>query len=277
MKIFEAIQSFLTSPELMQSALAFVINLLIALAIFVIGRRIARLICGTFKRLLKRNEVDPTLVNFLGNLAYAALLVVVILTALSRLGVDSTSMLAIFGAAGLAIGLALKDSLANFAAGIMLILFRPFKQGDFVAIGGVSGTVEEIQIFSTRLNSVDNVSIIIPNGTIVADTISNYSANAERRVDMVIGVSYDDDLRKARQIIEQVCNRQEKVLQDPELQVFILELADSSVNFAVRPWVKRADYFTVRSDILEQCKLELEAAGCSIPYPQTDVHLHKTD
>lgn len=275
MEIFESIRDYLTSPELLQSAWAFFVNLLIALAIFVIGRWVARLLLRTVKKTMTSHDVDPTLISFLGNLIYAVLLAVVILSALSQLGIQTTSILAIFGVAGLAIGLALKDSLANFAAGVMLILFRPFRQGDFVEIGGVSGKVEEIRIFSTRLNTGDNVSITIPNGNIIADTISNYTANDERRIDIVIGVGYDDDLRKARNVIEQVCTRHEGVLQAPAVKIFILDLADSSVNFAVRPWVKTADYWAVRSDILEQCKVELEAAGCSIPYPQQDVHLHQ--
>jgi small conductance mechanosensitive channel len=276
-EIFETIQTYVGSPEFLSAAGSFLLNLVIALAIFVVGRWIAKAVSGTIKRVMKRHDVDPMLVNFLGNLIYAALLAVVILAALGRLGIESTSMLAIFGAAGLAIGLALKDSLSNFAAGVMLVLFRPFKQGDLVEIGGVSGKVEEIRIFSTRLNTGDNISITIPNGNIVSDTISNYTANDERRVDMLIGVGYDDDLRKARQVMEQVCSSHEGVLQSPATNVFVMDLADSSVNFAVRPWVKTEDYWAVRSDILERCKVELEAAGCSIPYPQTDLHLHKTN
>jgi len=276
-EFFDTAREYLASPEFYDTAWALTINLIAALAIFIVGRWIARFVTNTLKKVMVRHEVDPTLVNFLGNLIYALLLIVVILTALGRLGVESTSLLAIFGAAGLAIGLALKDSLSNFAAGVMLILFRPFRQGDFVEIGGVSGKVEEIRIFSTRLNTGDNISIIIPNGNIVSDTISNYTANSERRLDIVMGVGYDDDLRKARLVIENVCKSHDKVLQVPALNIFVLELADSSVNFAVRPWVKTEDYWSVRSDILEQCKVELEAAGCSIPYPQSDVHLHKTE
>ena len=277
MEFLDTIREYLASPEFFDTAWALSINLVAALAIFIFGRWIAKFVTNLLKKVMVRHEVDPTLVNFLGNLVYAVLLVVVILTAVGRLGIESTSLLAIFGAAGLAIGLALKDSLSNFAAGVMLILFRPFRQGDFVEIGGVSGKVAEIRIFSTRLNTGDNISIVIPNGNIVSDTISNYTANSERRLDIIMGVGYDDDLRKARSVIEQVCRNHEKVLDNPALKIFVLELADSSVNFAVRPWVKTEDYWEVRSDILEQCKVELETAGCSIPYPQTDVHLHKTD
>jgi small conductance mechanosensitive channel len=275
--IFETIQTYVGSPEFLAAAGSFLLNLMIALAIFIVGRWIAKAVSGTIKRLMKRHEVDPTLVNFLGNLIYAALLAVVILAAVGRLGIETTSMLAIFGAAGLAIGLALKDSLSNFAAGVMLILFRPFKQGDVVQIGGVTGKVAEIRIFSTQLNTGDNVSITIPNGNIVSDTISNFTAYDERRVDLLIGVGYGDDLRKARQVMGQVCSSHEGVLKSPATNVFVMDLADSSVNFAVRPWVKTDDYWAVRSDILERCKVELEAAGCSIPYPQTDLHLHKAE
>jgi len=276
-EFFDTAREYLASPEFMETAWAMTINLVSAILIFIIGKWIARFVANSVKKVMTRNEVDPTLISFLANLVYAGLLVFVILTALIKLGVESTSLLAIFGAAGLAIGLALKDSLSNFAAGVMLILFRPFRQGDFVEIGGVSGKVQEIRIFSTRLTTGDNISIIIPNGNIVSDTISNYTANSERRLDIIIGVGYDDDLRKARLVIENVCKNHAQVLQVPALNIFVLDLADSSVNFAVRPWVKTEDYWSVRSDILEQCKVELEAAGCSIPYPQTDVHLHKTD
>jgi len=275
-EILETIRTYLGSPEFLNSSGSFVTNLAIAVAIFIVGRWVAKAVRGATKRVMKRHEVDPTLVNFLSNLIYSALLAVVILAALGRLGIETTSMLAIFAAGGLAIGLALKDSLSNFAAGVMLILFQPFKQGDVVEIGGKTGKVEEIRIFSTRLITGDNVSITIPNGNIVSDTISNFTANDKRRVDLVIGVGYDDDLRKAREVMERVCSTHEDVLKQPELKVFVLDLGDSSVNFAVRPWVKTGDYWTVRSDILEQCKVELEAAGCSIPYPQTDVHLHNT-
>jgi small conductance mechanosensitive channel len=275
-EIFKTIQSYIGSPEFLAAAGSFLLNLMIALAIFIVGRWIAKAVSGMIKRLMKRHEVDPTLVNFLGNLIYAALLAVVILAAVGRLGIETTSMLAIFGAAGLAVGLALKDSLSNFAAGVMLILFRPFKQGDFVEVGGVSGTVAAIRIFSTQLNTGDNKAVTIPNGNIVNGTITNYTANDTRRIDMIIGVGYDDDLKKARQVIDQVCANHALILKDPATKIFVLDLAESSVNFAVRPWVNTDDYWGVRSDVLEQCKAGLEAAGCTIPYPQRDIHLHKS-
>ena len=186
-------------------------------------------------------------------------------------------MVAIVGAAGLAVGLALKDSLGNFASGVMLVMFRPFKKGDFVEVAGVAGSVEEIRIFSTTLTTPDNKLIIIPNGQVAAGTITNYSANDQRRVDLVFGVGYDDDLKVTREVLTRLCAEHPKVLDDPETKIFVMNLGDSSVDFAVRPWAKTEDYWAVYSDLLEQAKVELEAAGCNIPYPQTDVHLHHSN
>jgi small conductance mechanosensitive channel len=226
---------------------------------------------------MQRADMDETLVTFLSNLVYAILLAAVILAALDKLGVPVTSLLAILGAAGLAIGLALKDSLGNFAAGVMLVFFRPFKKGDFVEVAGVAGTVDEVRIFSTVLTTPDNKQIIIPNGQVGADSIINYSAKEERRVDMVFGVSYDDDLKVARKVLTELCANHPLVLEDPATKIFVTNLGESSVDFAVRPWAKTADYWTVYGDLLEQGKLALEEAGCSIPYPQSDLHLHPTN
>jgi small conductance mechanosensitive channel len=219
-------------------------------------------------------DVDPTLVNFLCNMVYAILLIAVILAALDTLGLPVTSLIAVVGAAGLAVGLALKDSLGNFASGVMLVMFRPFTKGDYVEVAGVAGTVNEVRIFSTILTTPDNKLIIIPNGQVAADTITNYSANDQRRVDMVFGVGYDDDLKLAREVLTRICADHPKVLDDPATKIFVMNLGDSSVDFAVRPWAKTEDFWTVKGDLLEQAKVELEAAGCNIPYPQTDVHLH---
>jgi len=239
-----------------------------------VGKWIAKRLTRLLTRLLERQEVDPTLVNFLSNLVYAILLVAVILAALDTLGLPVTSLVAVVGAAGLAIGLAMKDSLGNFAAGVMLVMFRPFKQGDFVEVAGVAGSVDEIRIFSTTLTTPDNKLIIIPNGQVAADTITNYSANDQRRVDMVFGVGYDDDLKVVREVLTRICANHPLVLDDPRTKIFVKNLGDSCVEFAVRPWVNTPDYWTVWGDLLEQGKAELEAAGCNIPYPQTDVHLH---
>src|SRR6056297_1597805 len=191
------------------------------------------------------------------------------------LGCQAAALIAVLGAAGLAVGLALQNSLGNFASGVMLVLFRPFTKGDFVEAGGTSGTVSEVGIFNTVLNTPDNRRVIVPNGQITNDIITNYSAHDTRRIDLIIGVDYGDDLKTARATIEKVIKAHDKVLEDPAPIVWVMELADSSVNFAVRPWVASADYWQVRNELLEQLKTELEAAGCSIPFPQRDVHLHE--
>lgn len=252
-------------------------RIVLALAIFVIGRWVARWITRSLRRLMSARQLDETLVSFLSNLIYAILLTAVILAALDSLGMPVTSLLAIVGAAGLAIGLALKDSLSNFAAGVMLVMFRPFTKGDFVEVAGISGKVDEVRIFSTYLTTGDNKRVIIPNGQIASATITNYTAMDQRRIDLVIGVGYDDDLKVARSVLERVCAEHPAVLEDPAPAIMVLELGASSVDFAVRPWARTEDYWTTRSDILETAKTELEAAGCSIPYPQTDVHLHRAD
>ena len=253
------------------------IKIVLALVIYIIGKWIAKRITRVITRLMERAELDVTLVTFLANIVYAFLLAAVILAALDTLGVPVTSLLAVLGAAGLAIGLAMKDSLGNFAAGVMLVMFRPFKKGDFVEAGGVSGTVTEVRIFSTILTTPDNKVVIIPNGQIGSGTITNYSANEQRRVDMVFGVGYDDDLKVARKVLTDLCANHPLVLDDPETKIFVANLGDSSVDFAVRPWAKTADYWTVYGDLLEQGKAALEEAGCSIPYPQSDVHLHASN
>jgi small conductance mechanosensitive channel len=250
------------------------IKLVIALLIYVIGKWIVNRITNFSRKLMNARDVDPTLVNFLSNVVYAILLVAVILAALDTLGLPVTSLLAVVGAAGLAVGLALKDSLGNFAAGVMLVMFRPFSKGDVVEVAGVTGKVNEVRIFSTILTTADNKQIIIPNGQVAADTITNYTANDQRRVDLVFGVGYDDDLKLAREVLTRICAEHPKVLDDPATNIFVMNLGDSSVDFAVRPWAKTEDYWTVWGDLLETGKVELESAGLNIPYPQADVHLH---
>jgi small conductance mechanosensitive channel len=250
------------------------VKILLALVVYIVGKWVAKKITSLVRNLMIRAEVDETLINFLANIVYAILLVAVILAALDILGVPVTSLLAVLGAAGLAVGLALKDSLGNFAAGVMLVLFRPFKKGDFVEAAGVSGTVTEVRIFSTILTTPDNKQIMIPNGQVGAATITNYSANDQRRVDLVFGVGYDDDLKVVRGVLEKICERHPMILDNPACKIFVSNLGDSSVDFSVRPWVMSENYWTVYSDLLEQGKIELEAAGCNIPYPQRDLHLH---
>ncbi|MGJ8664654.1 MAG: mechanosensitive ion channel family protein, partial [Marinicella sp.] len=250
-------------------------GLALALLVFWIGRRIAKFMSNLTAKALTKAGNDPILVNFLRNLVYYIILVAVIIMALGQLGVQTTSLIAVMGAAGLAIGLALKDSLSNFASGVMLVMFRPFKLGDVVEVAGKTGKVQEIRIFSTIINTPDQKEMIVPNGLITADVITNFTAQKTRRVDLVIGVSYDDDIKTAKSIIEKTVVAHELVLKDPAPTIMVLELADSSINFAVRPWCKTEDYWTVYSDLLEQLKYNIEAGGCSFPYPQTDVHLHQ--
>ena len=244
-----------------------------ALLIFVIGRWVAGAIANAVVRAMDRGGVDATLSRFLRSLIYMTLLIFVILTAVGALGVNTTNFLAVLGAAGLAVGLALKDSLSNFSSGVMLVFFRPFKVGDYVEAGGVGGTVETIRIFNTIIKTPDNRVITVPNSLVYGSTITNYSAEATRRIDLVIGVSYDDDIAKAKELLMGVLESDERILKDPAPAVMLLELADSSVNFAVRPWVNSGDYWAVRADVLERVKQALEGSGLSIPYPQRDLHL----
>jgi len=272
----EAIQEYLKNID-PATLMAWGWKVLAALLIFVIGRWVARMVVRGVRKVMDRRGLDPMLVSFLGAILNAILLVAVVIAAVGQLGIQTTPLVAVLGAAGLAVGLALQGSLANFASGVMLVLFRPFSKGDFVDAGGISGTVDEVGIFNTILNTPDNRRIIVPNGQITSSTITNFSAYDTRRIDMTIGVDYGDDLKVARATIENVLKSHEKVLEEPESIVWVMDLADSSVNFAVRPWVQAADYWQVRNELLEQIKTELEAAGCSIPFPQRDVHLHNAE
>jgi len=251
------------------------IRVVMALLVFYLGRMIARMIIRLLKKLMQKSSVDEMLVKFLADMAYALLLVAIVIASLDQLGVNTTSLLAILGAAGLAIGLALKDSLSNFAAGVMLIMFRPFKVGDFIEAGGTSGTVDTVNIFNTVLKTGDNREITIPNSGIYSGMITNYSARATRRIDLVIGIGYDDDLNKARELITAAIAGDERILQDPEPAVSLADLADSSVNINVRPWVNASDYWGVRSALLENIKSAFDNNGVSFPYPQQDVHMYE--
>lgn len=253
------------------------INLTMALVIFVLGRWVASGVSRMAKRLMKKAEVEDILISFIGNMLYFALLVVVVIAALDRLGVNTSSVLAVFAAAGLAVGLALKDSLSNFAAGVMLVLFKPFKAGDYIEAAGTGGVVEKLRIFNTVMRTGDNREITIPNSQIYGGTIVNFSARDTRRIDLVFGIGYDDDLKQAKALIEKALTEDERILKDPEPVVMLLELAESSVNFAVRPWVNSGDYWAVRADLLETLKTRCDAEGISIPYPQRDVHVYQQD
>ncbi|MBN1806747.1 MAG: mechanosensitive ion channel [Sedimentisphaerales bacterium] len=244
-----------------------------AIIIFFIGRWLAKIVSQCIEKALNKTRIDKTLVKFIKNLSYTVLLVFVAMAAVKPLGIETAQFAVVLGAAGLAIGLALQGSLANFASGFLMIIFRPFKVGDFIEAAGTKGTVEEIQIFNTIINTPDNIRVIIPNAKITDGNILNYTANGKRRVDLVIGISYEDDLKTAKNIIEGVLASDERVLNDPGPTVAVSELADSSVNFVVRPWVNAVDYWNVYFDMVAKIKLALDENNITIPFPQRDVHI----
>ena len=252
-------------------------GLLSAIAVFVIGRWVAKFVTAMVVRASRRANVDNTLLGFLQNVIYLMLLIAVCIASLGCLGVDTTSLSAILAAAGFAVGMALQGSLGNIASGVMLVVFKPFRVGDYVDLGGTSGTVVEIRMFNTILLKPDNVRVIVPNGNITGGVISNYSAESERRIDLVIGCGYNDDLRAVRQFLEETLAAEPRLLQDPAPVVAISELADSSVNFVVRPWVPSDDYWAVRFDLLERIKLGFDERGFTIPFPSRDVFMHQSD
>ncbi|MCR9104968.1 MAG: mechanosensitive ion channel [Gammaproteobacteria bacterium] len=248
-------------------------KIILALVIFIIGRMVVSMVVGGIKKVLASRGMDEILVGFLTSILRWVLLLFVIVAALSQLGIDTTSLVALLGAAGLAIGLSLQDSLSNLASGVMLIIFRPFTKGDFVEAGGATGVVDNISIFTTTMTTPDNKEIIVPNGAIISNNITNFSARDTRRVDMVFGISYDDDLLKAKKLLEDIIAADERVLAEPAPVIALGELADSSVNFLVRPWVNSPDYWAVMWDTTETVKLRFDEEGLSIPYPQMDVHI----
>ncbi len=250
-------------------------NIVIALVIFYVGRLAISFVVRGLHKLMQKQGVDKTLETFICNLVRVVLLVVVVIAAIGALGVETTSFIAIFGAAGLAVGLALQGSLSNFAAGVLIVLFRPYRVGNFVEAAGISGTVEQVQILTTVLTTPDNKQIIVPNSQIMNSIITNYSAKETRRVDMVVGVSYSDDLDKVRKTLEELVAADDRILADPACKIAVSELADSSVNFVLRPWVNAADYWNVKFELTEAIKKRFDQEGISIPFPQRDVHLHK--
>ena len=252
---------------------SYAFSLVMALLIFIIGKCAVNKIVALLGKVLRKVKgMDETLIKFLENIVYYALMIVVLLTALGKLGVETTSFLAILGAAGLAIGLALKDSLGNFASGVMIIMFKPFKVGDVVTAAGVTGSVSEVGIFNSVFTTPDNQKIIIPNGAITSGSITNINANDTRRVDLVVGIGYEDDIKKTKDVLNDIISSHEKVLLDKGITVAVSELADSSVNFVVRAWVKTPDYWDVKFALTETIKLRFDAEGISIPFPQQDVH-----
>lgn len=250
------------------------INIVVALAIFVVGKWVANILSRFCNRLMNQAKVDVTLARFLANIIYSVLMAMVILAALSELGINTTSLAAILAATGFAVGMAFQGTLGNIASGVMLILFKPFKVGDFIEAGDATGIVEEIQIFSTHLRTGDNIAIILPNSKITGSTIKNYSKKETRRIDLVIGCGYGDDLKAVKSFLEETVRGDERILSDPEPVVAVNELGDSSVNFVVRPWVKNADYWATRWDLTEKIKLGFDKRGFNIPYPTRDLHVY---
>lgn len=249
------------------------LKVLAALAIFFIGKWVAKRAVNITKKLMQKAKVDATLISFAGNVMYGLALAFVVIAALSQLGVETTSLAAVIAAAGLAIGLALQGSLSNLAAGVMIILFRPFKIGDYIEAAGTAGTVEDISIFTTTFKTPDNREIIIPNNNITSDNIVNVSARSTRRIDLVVGVGYGDDLSKVKKVLAKILKEEKRVLADPEPQIAVSELADSSVNLVVRPWVNASEYWPTRFDLTEKIKTTFDKEGISIPFPQRDLHI----
>lgn len=251
------------------------LQLIGALLTLIIGLWLAKFLSGLVAKALKKKEIDATLTRFFVSMIKIVLIIFVLISVASQLGIETTSFIAIIGAAGLAVGFALQGSLSNFAAGIMLIIFRPFKAGDFIEGGGMMGSVQEVGIFITVMNTPDNKKIFVPNAKLTSDNIVNFSANDTRRVDMVFGIGYNDDIDKAKSVINSVLNNDSRILSDPAPQIVVSELADSSVNFNVRPWVNSSDYWGVYFDVTESVKKKFDEQNISIPFPQRDVHVHQ--
>lgn len=252
-------------------------KIVLAVVIFVVGRMLAKVIARFVARMMSKTIKDQALTDFARTVLYSFLLLIVIAASLDQLGIETTSLVAIVGAAGLAIGLAMKDSLQNVASGVMLIVLRPFGIGDYVEAAGVGGTVEKIGLFTTMLVTPDNREVILPNSSISGATITNYSARSNRRIDLVFGIGYGDDIQKAKDILQKILADEPRILSDPEPQIAVAELGESSVDFVVRPWVERSDYWPVRFDLTEKVKVAFDAAGISIPFPQRDLHIYKED
>ncbi|MEH0373478.1 small-conductance mechanosensitive channel MscS [Vibrio mimicus] len=251
------------------------VNIISAILILFVGNLIVKAVAGSVANVLKKKEMDKAVVEFIHGLVRYTLFIIVLIAALSRIGVQTASVVAVIGAAGLAVGLALQGSLSNFAAGVLIVAFRPFKSGDYVEIGGVAGSVDAIQIFQTVLKSPDNKMVVVPNSAVIGSAITNYSRHETRRVDMVIGVSYKSDLQKTKRVLRETLEKDPRILKDPDMTIGVLTLADSSINFVVRPWCKTSEYWAVYFDSMQAIKEALDANGIEIPFPQMDVHLNK--
>ncbi len=267
------IENFNTGSALLDFLVTWGLRVGLALVIFFVGRMVVNWIVRVTERYLRMRALDELIVRFATNILAWTLLFLVIIAALSQVGIDTTALIALLGAAGLAVGLALQDSMKNFASGVLLIIFRPFTTGHFIEAAGTSGSVESITLFTSTLRTPDNRSVIVPNGEIYSNTITNYSALPTRRVDMLFGIGYDDDLRKAKELLHQIIAAEPRILAEPAPLIAVSELGESSVNFAVRPWVQTADYWDVYFAITEQVKLAFDDNGISIPFPQMDVHV----
>ncbi|WP_194437542.1 small-conductance mechanosensitive channel MscS [Vibrio fluminensis] len=253
------------------------VNIISAVLILFIGNIVAKMVANSVAKMLDKKKMDKAVVEFIHGIVRYTLFVIVLIAALSRIGVQTASVVAVIGAAGLAIGLALQGSLSNFAAGVLIVGFRPFKSGDYVEVGGVAGSVEAIQIFQTVLKTPDNKMVVVPNSGVIGSPITNYSRHDTRRVDLTIGVSYSSDLKLTKKVIQEALEKDERILKDHDITIGVVALADSSVNFVVRPWCKTADYWDVYFDSNQAIKEALDANGIEIPFPQMDVHLNKVE
>jgi small conductance mechanosensitive channel len=251
------------------------LRVIAAIVIFIVGRWVALGVAKIIKRIMLKSKVDETLVSFVRNLCYVALLAFVVIAALNQLGIQTASLIAVLGAAGLAIGLALQGSLGNFAAGVLMVIFKPFKVGDFIEGAGTAGIVEKVEIFTTQLKTPDNKTVIVPNAKLTGDNITNFTVKGTRRVDFVFGIGYSDDIDKARGIIKEIIDQDERVMKEPEPAILVSELADSSVNLTVRAWTSANDYWSFYFDMIESVKKQFDAQGVSIPFPQRDVHIYE--
>jgi small conductance mechanosensitive channel len=260
--------------QLQDVGLSLGLKLVIIIAMFFGGRWGAQFLRRFVKRALGKTNIEPTIVAFASNISYYIVMAFVILAILGQLGIETTSLIALIGATGLAIGLALQGSLANFAAGLLLIIFRPFRVEDWIEVSGISGYVEDLQMLTTIIRTLDNKTVIIPNSQLTDGHIINYSTLGVLRLDLVVGVSYNADLKQVRAVIENVLSNDPRVLDQPAPNVGVLELADSSVNFAVQPWVKTVDYIPVSLSLYEAIKISFDAAGIEIPFPQRDLHVY---
>jgi len=260
-----------------QIAADFGLRLLYAVLIIFVGRWVVKLLLKIIKSALEKTTVEETIRIFVANLLNSLLMVIIFIAAINQLGIETTSIIAMLGAAGLAIGLALQGSLANFAAGILIVIFRPYKVGDYIEAGSAEGTVLDIQIFSTVLKTPDNKVVVVPNGTIMDSSIINYTGQETRRVDIVASCGYEDDIDKVKDILKDILNQDERILEEPEPRIAVSELADNSINFIVRPWVNSSDVLSVKYSILEQIKKRFDEEGISIPYPQRDIHIYNHD